>query len=110
MSATSLKIRHSEMACMVRPIGLLFGMEDTFPWALIQAINSRPEKGVFAEPVSLSYLKDSSGEDYDLILGRAARWGLDGKLIDFGKKAEVSTEALLSELLEFVESSRGATF
>jgi carboxylate-amine ligase len=34
---------------------------------------------------------------------RAARWGLDGKLIDFGKKEEVPTEALLEELLEFVE-------
>jgi carboxylate-amine ligase len=34
---------------------------------------------------------------------RAARWGLDGKLIDFGKKEEVPTEALMEELLEFVE-------
>jgi carboxylate-amine ligase len=34
---------------------------------------------------------------------RAARWGLDGKLIDFGKKTEVPTEALLVELLEFVD-------
>jgi carboxylate-amine ligase len=34
---------------------------------------------------------------------RAARWGLDGKLIDFGKKEEVPTEALLDELLSFVD-------
>lgn len=34
---------------------------------------------------------------------RAARWGLDGKLIDFGKKTEVPTEALLGELLEFID-------
>jgi len=34
---------------------------------------------------------------------RAARWGIDGKLIDFGKRCEVSTEALLDELLEFVD-------
>ncbi|HEY5611336.1 MAG TPA: carboxylate-amine ligase [Thermoanaerobaculia bacterium] len=34
---------------------------------------------------------------------RAARWGLDGKLIDFGKKIEVPTEALIEELLEFVD-------
>lgn len=34
---------------------------------------------------------------------RAARWGLDGKLIDFGKKAEVPTEDLLCELLEFID-------
>jgi glutamate---cysteine ligase / carboxylate-amine ligase len=34
---------------------------------------------------------------------RAARWGLDGNLIDFGKKTEVPTVALLDELLEFVD-------
>ncbi|HEX6177327.1 MAG TPA: carboxylate-amine ligase [Thermoanaerobaculia bacterium] len=34
---------------------------------------------------------------------RAARWGIDAKLIDFGKRQEVSYEALLDELLEFVD-------
>jgi glutamate---cysteine ligase / carboxylate-amine ligase len=34
---------------------------------------------------------------------RAARWGLDGNLIDFGKKAEVPMRALALELLEFVD-------
>jgi carboxylate-amine ligase len=34
---------------------------------------------------------------------RAARWGIDGNLIDFGKKAEVPMRALALELLEFVD-------
>jgi glutamate---cysteine ligase / carboxylate-amine ligase len=34
---------------------------------------------------------------------RAARWGIDGKLIDFGKKEEVPYVDLLEELLEFVD-------
>ena len=34
---------------------------------------------------------------------RAARWGLDGKLIDFGKRAEVPMRALAVELLEFID-------
>lgn len=34
---------------------------------------------------------------------RAARYGLDGKLIDFGKREEVPTRALIHELLEFVD-------
>jgi len=34
---------------------------------------------------------------------RAARWGIDGRLIDFGKKEEVPTEALLDELLDFID-------
>src|SRR5881392_1602042 len=35
---------------------------------------------------------------------RAARYGIDGKLIDFGKEAEVETRSLLNELLEFVST------
>jgi carboxylate-amine ligase len=34
---------------------------------------------------------------------RAARWGLDGRLIDFGKKAEVPMRDLALELLDFVD-------
>ena len=34
---------------------------------------------------------------------RAARYGIEGKLIDFGKQAEVDTRSLVGELLEFVE-------
>jgi carboxylate-amine ligase len=35
---------------------------------------------------------------------RASRYGIDGKLIDFGKETEVDTRSLLSELLEFVST------
>lgn len=34
---------------------------------------------------------------------RASRYGLDSKLIDFGKQEEVDTRALILELLEFVD-------
>jgi carboxylate-amine ligase len=34
---------------------------------------------------------------------RAARWGLDGKLIDFGRRREVPMRELAIELLEFVD-------
>ena len=34
---------------------------------------------------------------------RAVRWGLDGKMIDFGKQKEVPTKDLILELLEFVD-------
>jgi carboxylate-amine ligase len=33
---------------------------------------------------------------------RAARYGIDGKLIDFGRKCEVDERELLHEMLEFV--------
>jgi carboxylate-amine ligase len=34
---------------------------------------------------------------------RASRWGLDGKLIDFGKRREVPMRELAIELLEFID-------
>ena len=36
---------------------------------------------------------------------RAVRYGLDGKLIDFGKRAEVDTKLLIHELLHFVDEA-----
>jgi carboxylate-amine ligase len=33
---------------------------------------------------------------------RASRYGIDGKLIDFGREAEVETKSLINELLSFV--------
>ena len=35
---------------------------------------------------------------------RASRYGIEGKLIDFGKETEVETRSLLNELLEFVST------
>src|SRR5690349_7421692 len=40
-----------------KKIGLLFGMEDTFPWALINAVNERGGGDVEAGPCEISYLK-----------------------------------------------------
>lgn len=34
---------------------------------------------------------------------RAARYGIDGKMIDFGKETEVNTRTLILELLDFVD-------
>jgi carboxylate-amine ligase len=34
---------------------------------------------------------------------RAGRYGLDGKMIDFGKECEVDTRLLMEELLEFID-------
>jgi carboxylate-amine ligase len=34
---------------------------------------------------------------------RASRYGIDGRLIDFGKEEEVNTRVLIYELLDFVD-------
>ena len=51
-------------------IALVFGMEYTFPWALIDAINTRGGDEVDAMPAEISYLKDDGVFPYDLILDR----------------------------------------
>src|SRR5437764_10469429 len=53
-----------------KKIGILFGMEDTFPWALIEAINIKGGDRVEAGPVEISYLKDDGVFPYELILDR----------------------------------------
>jgi hypothetical protein len=53
-----------------KKIGILFGMEDTFPWALINAINERGGDTVEASAAEISYLKDDGAFPYDLILDR----------------------------------------
>src|SRR3954470_21102578 len=35
---------------------------------------------------------------------RASRYGIDGKLIDFGREAEVETRSLINELIDFVST------
>jgi hypothetical protein len=53
-----------------KKIGILFGMEDTFPWALIDAINARGGNDVEGSIVEISYVKDDGVFPYDLILDR----------------------------------------
>jgi hypothetical protein len=54
----------------VQQIGLLFGMEDTFPWALARAIDERGGGSITGVPVEVSALRDTEKFDYALILDR----------------------------------------
>ncbi len=58
------------MSETIRRIGLLFGMEDTFPWALIRAIDERGGGEIIGCPVEVSALRDTERFDYALILDR----------------------------------------
>ncbi len=71
--------------------------------ALIQAI--------FAQ-LYLLYRRNMGWRTYSSALieenkWRAVRYGIDGKLIDFGKQAEVSARELIHELLDFVDEAAG---
>jgi hypothetical protein len=54
----------------VKRIGLLFGMENTFPWALIDAVNARGGGEIKAEPVSIGAVADVGEFGYALIVDR----------------------------------------
>ena len=58
------------MAHASKKIGILFGMEDTFPWALMNAVTASSGGEFEGAPVSVSYLGDRQIFDYAAILDR----------------------------------------
>src|SRR5881398_2541816 len=68
--------------------------------ALIQAVISKLYKLLHQNTTFRIYRRRLLDENR----WRAARYGIDGKLIDFGREAEVETRSLLNELMEFVST------
>ncbi|HEX5489897.1 MAG TPA: carboxylate-amine ligase [Candidatus Udaeobacter sp.] len=68
--------------------------------ALIQAVISKLHKLLHRNTTFRIYRRRLLDENR----WRAARYGIDGKLIDFGREAEVDERTLLNELLEFVST------
>ncbi len=68
--------------------------------ALMQAIVAKLQKLRWDNVTFRSYPKRLLDENR----WRASRYGLDGKLIDFGRKCEVDERELLNEMLEFVST------
>jgi carboxylate-amine ligase len=68
--------------------------------ALIQAIIAKLHKLLWQNITFRVYRRRLLDENR----WRATRYGIDGKLIDFGKETEVETRSLLNELLEFVST------
>jgi glutamate---cysteine ligase / carboxylate-amine ligase len=76
-------------------------VEDTLAIAgLIQAVIAKLFKLLWRNTTFRIYRRRLLDENR----WRAARYGIDGKLIDFGREAEVEERSLLNELLEFVAS------
>jgi len=58
---------------MSKKIGLLFGMEDTFPWALMNEINTLAKasgEAIESVPVSIGHVQQEQAYDYAVILDR----------------------------------------
>ena len=57
----------------MKKIGILFGMEDTFPQAFIERVNSKNEKGVIAEAVSIDKVVQNKSTEYAVIIDRISQ-------------------------------------
>ena len=57
----------------MKKIGILFGQEDTFPWALIERINSKRIDGLVAEPVRIERLAQGEPSGYAVIIDRISQ-------------------------------------
>ena len=54
----------------MKTIGILFGQERSFPYALVDRINGRGNPDVVAEPVRVGGIGLETPKKYDLILDR----------------------------------------
>lgn len=58
---------------MVKKVGILFGMEDTFPWAFIDRVNELGEGKIIAEPVSIDKVQQGIDYGYHVIIDRISQ-------------------------------------
>lgn len=54
----------------MKKIGILFGMEDTFPWAVIDKINGMGLEGIVAEAVKVDIVSQGEPTEYAVIIDR----------------------------------------
>jgi glutathione synthase/RimK-type ligase-like ATP-grasp enzyme len=57
----------------MKKIGILFGKEDTFPWAFIDRVNSKKVKGIVAEAVSIDVVQQNKATEYAVIIDRISQ-------------------------------------
>ncbi|WP_434978133.1 ATP-grasp domain-containing protein [Daejeonia sp. YH14] len=58
---------------MSKKIGILFGMEDTFPWAFIEKVNELGKGEYTAEPVKINELEQGKDYGYSVIIDRISQ-------------------------------------
>jgi glutathione synthase/RimK-type ligase-like ATP-grasp enzyme len=57
----------------MKKIGILFGMEETFPKAFVDRVNSKKIKGIHAEPVSIDKVIQGESSEYAVIIDRISQ-------------------------------------
>lgn len=57
----------------MKKIGILFGQENTFPWAFIDRVNQKEGKDIVAEPVSIDKVIQGEPTEYAVIIDRISQ-------------------------------------
>ncbi|HWV30438.1 MAG TPA: hypothetical protein VN038_12315 [Dyadobacter sp.] len=57
----------------MKKIGILFGMENTFPNAFIERVNSKGENGIIAEAVTIDKVIQAAPNEYAVIIDRISQ-------------------------------------
>jgi glutathione synthase/RimK-type ligase-like ATP-grasp enzyme len=56
-----------------KKIGILFGQENTFPWAFMERVNSMQAEGIVAEPVRIDKVMQGEDSGYAVIVDRISQ-------------------------------------
>ena len=57
----------------MKKIGILFGQENTFPWAFIERVNQKNVEGIVAEAVSIDKVIQGATSEYAVIIDRISQ-------------------------------------
>lgn len=57
----------------MKKIGILFGQEDTFPWAFINRVNEKNIDGIVAEAVTVDMVQQAAPTEYAVIIDRISQ-------------------------------------
>lgn len=57
----------------MKKIGILFGQENTFPWAFIERVNEKKIPGIIAEAVSIDKVMQADPTEYAVIIDRISQ-------------------------------------
>ncbi len=57
----------------MKKVGILFGQEDTFPWAFLNRVNEKRAEGIVAEPVRIEKLIQGEPSGYAVIIDRISQ-------------------------------------
>ncbi len=57
----------------MKKIGILFGQENTFPWAFIDRVNQLNVEGIMAEAVTVDVVQQAKPTDYAVIIDRISQ-------------------------------------